>query len=64
MKKEAWYDQWFVSEDYLTTALKRLDEDGVDMTNVRVLTAPEKRISDYLLVWKSNSKEEKDVHEE
>ena len=50
-QKESWYNSWFVSDDYLETALKRLDEDGTDMTKVFIVTA-NRSTSDYSIIWK------------
>ena len=54
----AYYDIWYVNDDYLTEALKQLDEDGVDMTKVFILpVVTEKRASaDYKIVYNKDKR--------
>ncbi len=64
MTKGAWYDEWFVSADYLKKALKSLNEDGIDMKTVIVLPSSINRIggADYVILWKVVPKEEEEKY--
>lgn len=51
----AYYNTWYVSDEYLTTALGQLDDDGLDMAQIFVLPCTENQ-SDYQIVYNKDNK--------
>ena len=51
-----WCSHWYASEDYLISALKDLDDYGVDLKTVFIVPSLSKKDC-YLITWKNPIKE-------